>query len=266
MQWQRIFRQRGFYFAVVIQIFAYLYPHMDTHVFWQDPLEYFGSADLLYFFLMPRTHGLCMILLPFIAVLPSAAFIAEDQESGYIRYVLQRSGRHRYFAQRTVQAIGGAACASIIGSLVYLGFIMIVCPWNDNIIESWRMTLARGSFARLSQHAYGFPLIADTILQFALEAMTWSLIGIAFASLTHSSGLTLALTFMLHYGITYTLETFPQTYSWSPVVIAAEPIGTQVPLLTITAMQVLYFGIAFVIALISMIMSAKRLAVTYASA
>lgn len=80
-QLKRIFRNRFFYLAVVLEIFSMLYPHMDTHYFWQTPLYYFSSADFLYFMLMPLRHGIGNLLLPFIAALPSAIFLAQNRRN-----------------------------------------------------------------------------------------------------------------------------------------------------------------------------------------
>ena len=260
MQWRRIFRSRGFWLAVIIQCFAYLYPHMDTNDFWYTPLEYFGSADLLYFFLMPRTYGLCIFLIPFVAVLPASTFIAEDIQSGYIRCLLQRTGKIRYLRTRILQAAAGAAMASLLGSFIYLGFIMLACPWNDNILTSWREVMSQGNYAPLIQSAYGFPAIAEGISRFCIEAMTWSFLGFAFACWFKNTGLALALTFMAHYGLTYIFETYPSLFNYSPSTIAVPDIATAVPLLSYYLMQFAYLGITFLIGLIAATCISQKLA------
>lgn len=260
MQWRRIFSSRGFYLAVLIQCFAYFYPHMDAGTFWLDPLSYFGSADLLYFFLMPRTYGLCIILLPFVAVLPSSTMIAEDVQSGYIRCLLQRTGKTRYYGTRMLQAVAGGAAASLAGSLLYLIFIMIVCPWNENIIVSWRKTMALGSYAALAQTAYGFPVIAEGISRFCLEAMTWSLIGFSFACLFKNTGIALSMTFMCHYGLVYLCDSYANLSALSPASIAVPYIATSSPLSSFYVMQLLYLGIAVGISLFVAVTTSRTIA------
>lgn len=259
MQWRRIFRSRGFYLSIAVQVFAYLYPHMDASTFWFDPLGYFGSADLLYFFLMPRNNGLCIILLSFVAVLPAATQIAEDVQSGYIRFLLERTGRRRYFCTRIVQAAAGGMIASLAGSLIYLGMIMLLCPWNDHILVSWRKTLSLGSYAPLLQLGEGF-VIAEGILRFALEAVTWALIGFSYACFFPLSGLPLALTFMTHYGVIYLMNSFPSLSNlYSPETIAAPYLATDVPLSIYTEIQLLYLTIALGTCILSARTAAKRL-------
>ncbi len=261
MQWRRIFSSRGFYFAVLIQCFAYLYPHMDAGTFWDAPLSYFGSADLLYFFLMPRTNGLCIFLLPFVAVLPAATLLAEDVHSGYIRFLLQRVGKTKYLGMRMLQAAAGGAAASLAGSLLYLAFIMVVCPWNDHILVSWRKALALGSYAALAQTAYGLPVIAEGVSRFCLEAMTWSLVGFAFVCFFKNAGVALALTFMCHYSIIYLCESYASLAAFSPSFIAVPDIATSTPLSTYYWIQFLYLGLALGFSLAAAYWVSRRLVV-----
>lgn len=250
MQWRRIFCSKGFFLAIIIQILSYLYPHMDTYVFWHDTISYFGSADLLYFFLMPRANGLCIILLPFVAVMPAATLVAEDVQSGYIRFLIERTGKGKYFLIRILQAAAGGAAASIVGSMIYLGFIFIACPLDENIILSWRHSLALGSYADLAKIAYGIPIIFESILRFCIEAMTWSLVGFSFACFFHNNGTVLALTFISHYGIVYLLESYAFTYPYSPSVLSVPDISTSVPLEIYFFMQILYLAVALSTAII----------------
>ncbi|MBR5960455.1 MAG: hypothetical protein IKZ98_05625 [Clostridia bacterium] len=259
MQWRRIFCSRGFWFAIIIQIFAYLYGHMDTSDFWTAPLAFFAHADLLYFFLVSRICGLCIILLPFVAVLPASCMVAEDIQSGYIRSLLQRTGVFKYYRTRMLQAITGSAVASLSGSFLYFIFLMIASPWNDKIVISWREAMDMGSYASLANTLYGFPVVFETISRFCIEAMTWSLIGFSFSCWYKNTGLALALTFMCHYGITYILERFSNLYRFSPSFIAVPVLTTSSPLSFFYIMQFAYLGIALGIALIAAVNTSKTL-------
>lgn len=105
---KRIFRNKFFYLAVVLEIFSMFYPHMDTHYFWQTPLYYFSSADFLYFMLMPLRHGIGNLLLPFVAALPSAIFLAQNRRSKTDLLMNYRYGRRRFVLNQILGTAGGA--------------------------------------------------------------------------------------------------------------------------------------------------------------
>ena len=110
---KRIFRNKFFYLAVVLEIFSMFYPHMDTHYFWQTPLYYFSSADFLYFMLMPLRHGIGNLLLPFVAALPSAIFLAQNRRSKTDLLMNYRYGRRRFVLNQILGTAGGAVLAAL---------------------------------------------------------------------------------------------------------------------------------------------------------
>jgi hypothetical protein len=112
---KRIFRNKFFYLAVVLEIFSMFYPHMDTHYFWQTPLYYFSSADFLYFMLMPLRHGIGNLLLPFVAALPSAIFLAQNRR----RKALAPGRAQEYRNQKPVRQLR-------FGHLYYLCFSLLL--------------------------------------------------------------------------------------------------------------------------------------------
>jgi hypothetical protein len=242
MQWKRIFKGKGIYLAIVLQVFAYFYPHQATH-FWEFLLDYFGSADFLYFFLKPtQLGGLITLLLPFVAVLPAALFVAEDLETGYIRLILERSGKTKYALSRMMEAISGAVIASMAGSLIYMGFIAILSPMDKNILTSWRDVLARSSYADLAAAWYGIPMVIDNVLRFAFAAAAWSLFAVAFSAFSASRGLALVLTFALHFSLAYIFESTTALLGWSPARIQVPSVYDHIPLAYVTFQQFVYFA------------------------
>ena len=251
MQWKRVFKGKGLYIAVFLQVFAYFYPHQATR-FWEFLVDYFRSADFLYFYLMPREGGLITLLLPFVAALPAALFTAEDIETGYLRLVLQRSGKTRYALFRIFEALSGAIIASLAGSLIYVGFIAVMSPMDQNILTSWRNVLANSSFANLAAALHGIPMVIDSLLRFAFAAAAWALFGVTFSALSANRGLALVLTFSLHFSLAYTFETTTALFAWSPAVIQVPSISYRGSLLYVAFQQFVYFAAALVASLMGL--------------
>lgn len=252
MQWKRIFKGKGLYLAIALQLFAYIYPHQITD-FGQSLLDYFGGADFLYFFLNPtQVGGLITLLLPFVAVLPAALFVAEDVETGYIRLILERSGKKKYALSRMMEAMAGAVIASLAGSLIYIGFIAILSPMDKNILTSWRDVLAKSSYADLAAAWYGIPMVIDNVLRFAFAAATWSVFGMAFSAFSASRGLALVLTFTLQFSLGYIFESTTALLHWSPAKIQIPSVFDQIPLAYITLQQFIYFSAGLAACLLGM--------------
>lgn len=57
-QLRRGIKSTGFVMAVVLQLFALTYVHMDAGLFWRDPLEYFQCGDFYYTFFISTEQGL----------------------------------------------------------------------------------------------------------------------------------------------------------------------------------------------------------------
>lgn len=244
MQWKRILKQKGFYLAAAIQFFALLYPHMDTVVFWNAFSRYFESGTLFYNFALSADLGLSTLLLPFIALLPAALFVGEDIQSGFTRLVLQRKGRVKYAFTRCLQAMGGAGLASFMGTALYLVLLLLICPLKTiGTGESWREGMMQGTYGFLVKPLGGFPYMLETGLRFAFAAMIWALVGVGINTLCKSKGLTLGLTFLIHFSLVYFLES---TYklsqsSWSPAVVQNPPSHETTPLIVYYLKQALYF-------------------------
>jgi len=246
MQWKRIWKSKGFYIACALQVFCYLYAHMDAGTFWHSPIEYFGSADILYFYLMPRSFGLCGFLLPMVAALPAAGQISEDCQSGFLRYVIHRVGRIHYIRIRMAQSFVAGFLASLAGSLIYLIAIMILCPWNDCILESWRYVLAQGAFRVLAEKAYGFPLIADGICRLAFAAGVWGLFAFGIMCLTERENAGAALTFLIYDALSAVLGSNEITGEWAPAEIAVPWIDYSGSLADPGIRQLIYLAAALI--------------------
>ena len=76
--------------AVLLQLFALIYVHMDAGLFWQDPLEYFRCGDFYYTFFISTELGLSWLTIPIVAMLPMGFVFADDKQSGYVNLVLYR--------------------------------------------------------------------------------------------------------------------------------------------------------------------------------
>lgn len=83
-QLRRGIKSTGFVMAVVLQLFALTYVHMDAGLFWRDPLEYFQCGDFYYTFFISTEQGLHWLTVPIVAILPMGFVFADDHQSGYI--------------------------------------------------------------------------------------------------------------------------------------------------------------------------------------
>ena len=219
----RVWKNPGFWLSVILSIFSMLYPHMDTHVFWETPLAYFASADFLYFMLMPLRFGLGKLLLPFMAVFPAATFLAEDQKNRYHLMLYYRYGPWEYMRQRMKLAVGAAILATEAGVLIYTLFVAIVCPWHDNIIMSWR-NLQGYLFNNWINCYEGIPFIGLQLVCLGFSSAIWGLVGFSISCLTKNNGITIGGTFLCHYTISWLCSHKSWLISWSPMVLQSPSI------------------------------------------
>ncbi len=216
----RVWKNPGFWFAVFLGVVSMLYPHMDTHFFWEEPLNYFASGDFLYFMLMPLQYGLAKLLLPFIAVFPAATFLAEDQKRRHHLMLLHRCGMAGYIRQRIMMSVGGAMVAAAMGFLMYAIFAGFVCPWHENIVSSWR-DLSGCTFDAWVNQYEGLPFLAFQLFCLCISAAIWSLFGFSIACFTTNAGLVIGGTFLLHYMASWCFSSIIHHYEWSPMVLQA---------------------------------------------
>lgn len=240
MQWKRIFKEKGFYMAVAIQLFCLFFGH--------GGLGILKEPGFFYNFAVGAQLGLSPLLLPLIALLPAALFIGEDIETGFARLVLQRSGRGHYGLTRALQAISGGALAAFIGTALFGIITLLLSAWPGEDVN-WRYAMERDIYAFVATPLYGLPYLAETALRFAFAAATWALIGLGISALCKGRGLTLGLTFLIHFSLVYFWE---NTYQlsilyWSPAVIQNPPGSASIPLVGFYLRQGFYFllGAAF---------------------
>ena len=199
---KRIFRNKFFYLAVVLEIFSMFYPHMDTHYFWQTPLYYFSSADFLYFMLMPLRHGIGNLLLPFVAALPSAIFLAQNRRSKTDLLMNYRYGRRRFVLNQILGTAGGAVLAALLGLFLYTLLVAVASPWHQNIQYAWRNLYGLPFDAWINQYE-GMPFLLLNYITLMLTAITWSLVAVSLACFTINLGVVVGGTFLLHYLSSY---------------------------------------------------------------
>lgn len=238
MQWKRIFKQKGFYLAAALQLFAYFFAFRNQY-FWEFLKDFFNLGSVFYFFANAIQEEGCVLFLPFIAVLPAASFIGEDIETGFIRLVLQRRGKSRYIFTSMMQAMGGAGLASLTGSLLYVLFLLIFSPLGGDH-HGYEAAFQKGSLAFLVNSRYSLPYIFETVLRFALTAAIWALVGLGISALCKSTGLTLALTFMVHFSLIYFMESFYTLFEWSPGMMQTLSYLPTAPLPVLYLRQTLY--------------------------
>lgn len=241
---RRLIKRQGFWIAVLLVIISMLYPHMDTHVFWQTPLEYFASADFLYFMMMPLRFGLSQLLLPLIATLPAAVFLAEDKQYNLVSLMCYRYGKRRYCFHRMNMAGYDAAFAAVLGMMVYTLFVGVASPWHSNIISSWR-NLSDSSFNLWINEYEGLPFIAFNFFCLAMTAATWGIVGFCISCFTNNTGIVIGGTFLIHYLCSWSL-TYVLGYSiWSPMILQTPHTRYEGSIILIVVRLLIWFIIAY---------------------
>ena len=220
---KRIFRNKFFYLAVGLEILSMFYPHMDTHYFWQTPLYYFSSADFLYFMLMPLRHGIGNLLLPFVAALPSAIFLAQNRRSKTDLLMNYRYGRRRFVLNQILGTAGGAVLAALLGLFLYTLLVAVASPWHQNIQYAWRNLYGLPFDAWINQYE-GMPFLLLNYITLMLTAITWSLVAVSLACFTINLGVVVGGTFLLHYLSSWLLSQVLHISQWSPMVLQAPDI------------------------------------------
>lgn len=181
-QLRRGIRSTGFVMAVVLQLFALTYVHMDAGLFWRDPLEYFRCGDFYYTFFISTEQGLHWLTLPIVAILPMGFVFADDHQSGYIHLVLYRQRRRDYVVHRAIAACLAGAAAVLTAMLLYTVFIALVTPWT-NIGTGWQEAAMAGPYGWRASSDYFFVLILECFGRLALSAVIWTLYALALSNI-----------------------------------------------------------------------------------
>lgn len=244
----RVWKSPGFWFSIGLGVFSMLYPHMDTHYFWQTPLAYFASGDFLYFMLMPLTYGLIKLLLPFIAVLPAAAFLAEDQQRRYHLMLYHRYGAWGYMRHRMRLTVGAAMLAAAMGYLLYAVFAAFACPWHDHIVASWR-NLSGFPFDHWVNTYEGIPFLLFCLFCLCSSSATWGLVGFAISCISNNSGIVIGGTFCVYYLISWVFSNVFGHWDWSPMVLQAPSIHYEGSIAMIIVRLLVWFAIALIVAI-----------------
>lgn len=190
---KRIFRSKGFYFAVFLQCIGYLYYFIQFRSLLLTPHLLFAGTEVLHAFTMGREHGIVLVLLPLIAVLPAAGMVAEDRQSGFVKMILHRTSRGKYAASLLGRAAAGAVLASLLGSVCFIA-LLAACtdPPGERTAQVYAM-LQRSSYAAIAD-PYGVRYMLDSVLRTAAAALSWSLAGVGICALCGNAGLGLVLT------------------------------------------------------------------------
>lgn len=247
---RRIFKNPGFWFAIGLGVFAMHYPHMDTYDFWHMPLDYFSSADFLYFMMMPLQHGLTRLLLPMIVTLPAAAFLAEDRKNRYHLLLVHRYGPRRYMRRRMAQAAGAAVFAAAAGFLLYAFFVAAACPWHDHIIASWRY-LEGSAFDLWVNRFEGMPFLGFQLLCLMLSSAVWGLMGFSISCFTKNGGVVIGGTFLTHYTASWICSRNARLYPWSPMALQASPCGYDGSIAMIVVRLLAWLALALFLSIVS---------------
>lgn len=211
---RRVLKNPGFWLAVFLGVFSMIHPHMNAEM----TLEYFRSGDFLYFMLMPLRYGLAKLFLPLIAVLPAAAFLAEDQRRRYHLFLYYRYGAWGYMRQRIKLSVIAAMLAAFLGFMLYAVFVGLICPWHDNIVYSWR-DLSGLPFDGWINNYEGLPFLLLSLFCLLLSSAVWAMVGFSLSCFTNNTGIVIGGTFLAHYMASWLFSSILHIWDWSPMVL-----------------------------------------------
>lgn len=181
-QIRRGIKSTGFLIAVVLQLFALTYVHMDAGLFWQNPLEYFKCGDFYYTFLISTEQGLSWLIVPIAAIMPFGFVFVDDKQSGYINLVLYRQDRKKYVIHRAIVACITSAIAMLLALSFYTGFIAIVTPWT-NVGTGWQELASAAPYKWRASDEYFFVLVFECFGRLIFSSMIWALYGLSMSNI-----------------------------------------------------------------------------------
>lgn len=141
---------------------------------------------------------------PVLAVLPAAVAFCDDYNSGYMKFILGRSGRRRYIRETFLcSSIAGGAAVFIpcfVSGLFYLANGKACVPEN---VEGWGYcTVFDETVYAGMQYAGGGLLLALLLMALAfLFGAVWSNVGLLVSVLFPNKYLALAAPFALYFSV-----------------------------------------------------------------
>ena len=180
---------RGFLVSligVVLVIFLSAVQDMLT-AFRSEELLANGFHDVLIASAL-KANGMTLAL-PILAALPFTTCFVDDMKSGYVKEYLPRTTSKRYLWGKSI------ACA-VSGGLVLAAGILAAYIISALLFSPMEAALAKGAQAQAP--AYFGELMGKVLLFFCSGAF-WSIIGLAFATLTNSKYMAYASPFVIYY-------------------------------------------------------------------
>ena len=228
--------------AVLLQLFALIYVHMDAGLFWQDPLEYFRCGDFYYTFFISTELGLSWLTIPIVAMLPMGFVFADDKQSGYVNLVLYRQSKRGYVIHRALAACLTACVAVLFALSLYTGFIAIATSWTSGT-TGWQELAQASPYGWRAQTAYFYVLVLECFGRLMLSAVIWVMVALAFSNIwNHRVFITVMVI-----GFSFFMESYlPAKLGTANILsyLQIPPCGSDQALAVSLYKQFIYLGIA----------------------
>lgn len=242
MQLRRGFRSKGFWMAVLLQLFALTYVHMDAGLFWQDPWAYFRGGDFYYTFFISTELGLSWLTIPMVAMLPMGFVFTDDKQSGYINLVLYRQRKRGYVIHRALAACLTACAAVLFALSLYTVFIALTTTWTSGT-TGWQELAQASPYGWRATSAYFYVLVLECFGRLLLSSVIWVLFTLSISNIWSNR----AFIAVMVIGLGLFMDSYlPSRLGVSNTLsyLQIPPCGTDQPLALSLGKQLVYLGIA----------------------
>lgn len=139
------------------------------------------------------------VFAPIFAVLPSATIFCDDFNSGYIKWILNRSSRKRYIRETMLCSSVGGSLAIFLPSLLSGLFYLINGKLNFYDDDLSSLFLGQTVYANFQYVWNGIAMFLFLLALSLLFGAFWSNVGLLVAILTTNKYLTLTMPFALYF-------------------------------------------------------------------
>jgi ABC-type transport system involved in multi-copper enzyme maturation permease subunit len=161
--------------------------------------------------------GLMSVLAPLLAALPSAASLALDRSTGYIRSILLRSKRHRYIASKFIANALAGGLAIVLPHLVIYTLAAIVFPKGlmDYATFHQQRIIVTGPLAEIYRTDPSIYIWFLIVISF-LFGVVYASIGMFVSVFTDNSYVVLASPFVFYLIASFLIASLGGLEGWLP--------------------------------------------------
>lgn len=191
-------------------LYAFLFPYFNVHVFFEDPLYFFGFDRFYYYFIMSFNSTLLRYALPIAAIIPLSFFFAEDKESGFYNIEAGRMSKRKFVSHRIISA--QIASVLLIGAtcIMYTAILLLLCPLEGGSSASrgWLSTYQDSPIGWMAKEEGFVCFVIWRIATLLIAAMIWNTVAILLSFIWANKGFIFLATFGISLLMDNTIEKY----------------------------------------------------------